>query len=127
MSNNLRFIIEKGREGLVHITSSFSEKNPYADLPEFFQWKSKNRCDNEWESLKGGDGRFYIHSAINESEELRILILYNRNRVGNKEVLSEKLEDECLKLLNKDYSNLEWWFELEQLCYDRQPEWVKEL
>lgn len=116
-----RFILEKKESGeLVHISTSTSEKNPYTDLPEYFEWKYRNRCDKEWEAVRGGDGRFYLHSASNNSGEIRILILYNQNKVGNKEILSEVLEDRCLELMNKDYSNLHWWFELEKDSYDKE-------
>lgn len=114
MEKNI-FIIEKSNNKYSFIVHRTAEGNPYPNNPEFFEWKSKNRVDKGWESQSGnyGDCRFYLHSGSNNND-IRLFILFTENRIGNKEVLSETLDTECYKLLNKDYSNLEWWFELEQ-------------
>lgn len=107
-----RFVLEGNK--IIHSSQS---EIPYIGIPEFFNIPCENRVDQEYESLTGGDGRFYLHSKLINGS-VRILVLFSPNKIGNKELLSETLDTACESLLKGETENINWWFCLEQALFE---------
>lgn len=107
-----RFVLEGNK--IIHSSES---EIPYIGIPEFFNIPCENRVDQEYESLTGGDGRFYLHSKLINGS-VRILVLFSPNKIGNKELLSETLDTACAMLVEGKSEYNSWWFGLEKSLFE---------